>query len=320
MENLIKKAFGISAVINPCKAPKSLPFYMTNGRHFYHLKLAGITSLLIELSASEKFGVIAFEKQLTKYVEAAEMPAAFIFNSLNKVQRDALTERNIPFVCLPDQLFLPFLGMAMSNRFIKEKAVSLQKMAPLTQVLFLYFLYKAGDTPIIKKQAAEDLNMTRMSVTRASEQLREMGLLSQEPKGKEQLMRAVANGKEFYEMAKPFLINPVQKTVTTVRSPLLMKLTSAGETALSLHSMLNSPAIPVVAAYKQAEFLQNLEIVDEKWQPERELVRVEFWKYDPEPFSCDGSVDPVSLAESLKDIHDERIQGELEDYLEDFKW
>lgn len=320
MEKLIKKAFGVSVVISPCKAPKGLPFYMTNGRHFYHLEFAEISSLLIELSASEKFGVIAFEKQLTKYIEAAEMPAAFIFQSLNKVQRDALTERNIPFLCLPDQLFLPFLGMAMSNRFIKEKTVSLQKMAPLTQVLFLYFLYKAGDTPVIKKQAAEDLNMTKMSVTRASEQLMEMGLLSQEPHGKEQWMRATATGKEFYEMAKSFLINPVQKTVTTLKSPLLMKLTTAGETALSLHSMLNSPAIPVVAANKQNELLQDLEIVDEKWQPEKELVRVEFWKYDPEPFSCDGSVDPVSLAESLKDVHDERIQGELEDYLEDFKW
>ena len=320
MEKLIKKAFGVSVVISPCKAPKGLPFYMTNGRHFYHLEFAEISSLLIELSASEKFGVIAFEKQLTKYIEAAEMPATFIFQSLNKVQRDALTERNIPFLCLPDQLFLPFLGMAMSNRFIKEKTVSLQKMAPLTQVLFLYFLYKAGDTPVIKKQAAEDLNMTRMSVTRASEQLMEMGLLSQEPHGKEQWMRATATGKEFYEMAKSFLINPVQKTVTTLKSPLLMKLTTAGETALSLHSMLNSPAIPVVAANKQNELLQDLEIVDEKWQPEKELVRVEFWKYDPEPFSCDGSVDPVSLAESLKDVHDERIQGELEDYLEDFKW
>ena len=53
---------------------------------------------------------------------------------------------------------------------------------------------------------------------------------------------------------------------------------------------------------------------------EKELVRVEFWKYDPEPFAFDGCVDPVSLAESLKDIPDERVQGELEDYLEEFKW
>ena len=320
MVNLIKKTFGIPAVINSCKAPKGLPYYMTNGRHFYPLELAGITSLLIELSESEKFGVIGFEKQLTRYVEAAGMPAAFIFHSLKKVQRDALAERNIPFLCLPDQLYMPFLGIAMSNRFIKEKAVSVQKMTPMAQMLFLYFLYKAGTTPVIKKYAAEDLNITRMSVTRASEQLREMGLLSQEQHGKEQWMKATAAGKEYYEMAKPFLINPVQKAVTTLKSPLLMKLNMAGETALSRHSMLNGPVIPVVAAYKQSELLHGMEIIDEKWQPEKELVRVEFWKYDPEPFAFDGCVDPVSLAESLKDIPDERVQGELEDYLEEFKW
>jgi type I site-specific restriction endonuclease len=97
-----------------------------------------------------------------------------------------------------------------------------------------------------------------------------------------------------------------------------MKLNMAGETALSRHSMLNGPVIPVVAAYKQSELLHGMEIIDEKWQPEKELVRVEFWKYDPEPFAFDGCVDPVSLAESLKDIPDERVQGELEDYLEEF--
>ena len=34
----------------------------------------------------------------------------------------------------------------------------------------------------------------------------------------------------------------------------------------------------------------------------------------------DGSVDPVSLAESLRDVHDERVQGEIEDYLEGLTW
>ena len=84
MEESFKKAFGIPVKIRSCKAPKGLPFYMTNDRRFYHMKMADVSALLVELSSSEKFGVVAFEKQLKKYVEACGMPAAFIFPALKK--------------------------------------------------------------------------------------------------------------------------------------------------------------------------------------------------------------------------------------------
>ncbi len=320
MENLIKKAFGIPSSISTCKTPHGLPFYLINDRKFYSFEIAGISVLLVVISETEKFGVVAFEKQLKKYMEASGSPTAFVFPSITKVQRDALAERMIPFICLPDQIFLPFLGIELTNRFIKRKLVSNQKMTPMTQALFLYFLYKAGTDPVIKKQAAEDLKMTRMSVSRASDQLQAMGLISQETHGKEIWMRAIASGRTFYESAKPFLISPVQRTVTAVKTSSLMNLVATGETALSMHTMLNSPVLPIVAVDKKKMSLQDLEIVDEKWHPDKELIRVEFWKYNPELFMDEGSVDPVSLAESLRDIHDERVQGELEDYLEGLKW
>ena len=153
MEELLKKAFGISVKIISCKAPEGLPFYMTDGRRFYCLETTGIKSLLIELSESERFGVIAFEKQLRKYVEATGMSSAYVFPSLNKIQRDALTDKGIPFICLPEQVYLPFLGIALNNRFIQEKSVPDQKMTPMTQVLFLYFLYRSGTKAVMKKQA-----------------------------------------------------------------------------------------------------------------------------------------------------------------------
>ena len=320
MERLIENTFGIHSAVISCKPPKGLPFYMANGRDFFNIKINGIDALLVEIPDSEKFGVIAFEKQLKTYVEAAGKPAAFLFHTLNKIQRDALTKRMIPFLCLPEQIFLPFLGVALSNRFVEQKTLPSNKMSPMTQVLFLYFIYKAGDKPVFKKQAALELNISQMSVTRASTQLEAMGLIKQEAQGKELWMKATATGQEYYDLARPFLINPLHKTLVTNRTPELMDLTKAGETALSMHSMLNAPPVPVVAADKKAILIQDLKIVDEKWQPENELIQVELWKYDPALFSYDGTVDPISLAVSLRDVHDERVQGELEDYLEGLRW
>lgn len=320
MERLIEREFGIPVAVISCKPPKGLPFYMANGRKFFSIKISGIDALLVEIPDTEKFGVIAFEKQLKAYVEAVGEPVAFIFHNLNKVQRDALTKRMIPFLSLPEQIFLPFLGVALSNRFVEQKTLPLNKMSPMTQVLFLYFIYKAVDKPVFKKKVALELNISQMSVTRASVQLEAMGLIKQEAHGKELWMKATATGQEYYNLARPFLINPLYKTIVTNRTTELMDLTKAGETALSMHSMLNAPTIPVVAADKRATLIQDLEIVDEKWQPENELIKVELWKYDPVLFSYDGIVDPISLAASLQDVHDERVQGELEDYLEGLRW
>ena len=44
------------------------------------------------------------------------------------------------------------------------------------------------------------------------------------------------------------------------------------------------------------------------------------WKYDPALFAVKGEVDSVSLAMSLSESEDERVQGELEEYLEGYEW
>ncbi len=48
---------------------------------------------------------------------------------------------------------------------------------------------------------------------------------------------------------------------------------------------------------------------------------VERWKYDPVPLSAEGKrVDMLSLALSLRDNHDERVQGALDELLKDLPW
>ena len=44
------------------------------------------------------------------------------------------------------------------------------------------------------------------------------------------------------------------------------------------------------------------------------------WKYDPKKFARNGMVDPVSLYMTFVDNMDERIEGALEELLEEYKW
>lgn len=318
MERL-KEAFGLDARAEQFEKLSGLPFYMMNGRMFYRVWLGQVEFLLISLSESDRFGVVALEKQLARYMKAADMPAAYAFTALTKNQRDALVVRQIPFIALPEQIYLPFLGVMMRNQFQKEKQIAMDHFTPASQCLFLYFLYFARKDAVLKKDAAEALGFTRTSITRASEQLKALGLITEKAYWKEIRMTACAEGKEFYEAGRPYLIDPVHKTVT-IKSEGTQKWFYSGESALGKRTMLNEPVIPTVAVYKKHLDEDSLIELDEKWETGKELLHIELWKYDPALFARDQVVDPVSMAVSLKDCKDERVQGELEEYMENYQW
>ena len=117
MKNVLRNSFGLDFKMNQIQPPKGLPFYMTNNRKFYELISDAISFIAVELSYEDKFGVVALEKQLAKYISISGMNIVYWFPMVNKVQRDALVERKIPFISLPNQIYLPFLGIALTNQF-----------------------------------------------------------------------------------------------------------------------------------------------------------------------------------------------------------
>ena len=319
IHDIIKANFGID-----CKSEefeiKGLPLYMLSGRKFYRIFMDEYAFLLIELPATDKFGAVALAKQLKQYRDKTGMEAAFLMGRLTKAQRDALIGRKIPFVSLPDQAYLPFLGMVLRNSFKKAADVSNGKMMPATQSLFLYILYHKDSGYIVKKQAAEDLSLTRTSITRSSKQLKQMGLIAEEKQGKEIRMIPLAAGRDLYERAKDFLINPVQKRLYINENRMKSDLFLSGESLLSRHSMLGSPKYETYAAYKGSVEMESLELIDPLWQSDRGSMVLELWKYDPALFAVKGEVDPVSLAMSLSESEDERVQGAVEEYLKGYEW
>ena len=223
----------------------NLPIYLTARRSFFRLSYNNMEFILVCLPKDEKYGVIAFEKQEKLISEKYGIPVAFGFQNLSKLQRDGLIAKNIPFISDSGQLYLPFLGIALRNQFAHMKKIKAEKMMPATQALFLYLLYRHTNIPVMKKDAAEAIAVTRTSLTRASEQLEEMGLISQKKLGKEYLMQTEGTGIDLYRKAKPYLINPVH-SVVTVEDDMTkyFNYPIAGESALAEITMLNRPAMP----------------------------------------------------------------------------
>ena len=94
----------------------------------------------------------------------------------------------------------------------------------------------------------------------------------------------------------------------------------AGESALAMQSMINPSRIECFAMDKSLEKEYSFEKLDERWEEDKKLVQVEFWKYDPKNFSKNNMVDVVSLYMSLKDVKDERIEEALDEMMEEYEW
>lgn len=319
IEKALFDAFGFNFKEESIKPMKGLPVYLSSGRNFSVVKTKDIFFIIVSMQIEERFGALSLQKQLQQYMAKSNMNVAFAFDTINKRQRDALVARGIPFIALPDQIFLPFLGISLSNKFKNTSALSSKKMMPATQSLFLYLLYYPNEYGLNKKTAAEKLGLTKTSITRASSQLLSMNLITEEKIGKEAFMLPVNKGLDLYEMATPFLINPVSKRMYIRDDTILKSAVVSGESALSDVTMLNLPNVRTFAIYKELTKECTLINVDPQWD-DYDYVQLELWKYDPRLFAKENIADPISLALSFESAEDERIAASIEEYLEEYKW
>lgn len=315
MKKQLEQYFGCEVKIREYKNKLSLPIFMTM-RDIAMVEIYGVNFAIVDVMKEAELSVAAMKKQKEKYEEALQCPVAYQV-ALNSVSmRNALVKNGVPFVDLPGNVFLPFMGIVLQDVY-KKQLVKVDKMMPATQMVFLELLYMNDEESALKSEVANKLNLTKTSITRATAQLEEMGLIEQIKSGTEISVKRNCSRKEYYENAKAYLINPVQKVITIMRYEATFESFEAGESALSQVSELNPPRIEERAIYKGEEVIDQLEIADARYEDWDECLNVQLWKYNPSYFAREGRVDPVSLACTFKGNEDERIEMCIEELLEE---
>ena len=315
MKKQLEQYFGCEVKIREYRDRLSLPIFMTM-RDIAMVEIYGVNFAIVDVEREAELSVAAMKKQKEKYEEALQCPVAYKV-ALNSVSmRNALVKNGISFVNLPGNVFLPFMGIVLQDVYRKQ-LVKADKMMPATQMVFLELFYMDDGESALKSEVANKLNLTKTSITRATAQLEEMGLIQQIKSGTEISIQRNCSRKEYYENAKAYLINPVQKVITIMRQEAAFESFDAGETALSQLSELNPPRIEECAIYKGEEVIDQLEIVDARYEDQDDCLNVQLWKYNPSYFAREGRVDPVSLACTFKGNEDERIEMCIEELLEE---
>ena len=315
MKEQLEQYFGCEVKIREYKNKLSLPIFMTI-RDIAMVEIYGVNVAIVDVVKEAELSVAAMKKQKAKYEEALQCPVAYKV-ALNSVSmRNALVKNGVSFVDLPGNVFLPFMGIVLQDVY-KKQFVKVDKMMPATQMVFLELLYMNDEESALKSEVANKLNLTKTSITRATAQLEEMGLIQQIKSGTEISIQRNCSRKEYYYNAKKYLINPVQKVITIMRQEATFESFDAGETALSQLSELNPPRIEECAIYKGEEVIDQLEIVDSRYVDKDDCLNVQLWKYNPSYFAREGRVDLVSLTCTFKGNEDERIEMCIEELLEE---
>ena len=306
MKKELEQYFGCEVKIAEYKNKLPLPIFMTM-RDIVMVEIYGVTFAIIVPRLTPMSAIFC-----STSLEAVAYEVA-----INNVSmRNALVKSGVPFVNLPGNVFLPFMGIVLQDVYRKQ-LVKADKMMPATQMVFLELLYMSDEESVLKSEVANKLNLTKTSITRATAQLEEMGLIRQMKSGTEIAIKRNYSRKEYYENAKGYLINPVQKVITIMRYEANFESFSAGETALSQESELNPPRIEERAIYKGEEVVDQLEIVDARSEDPDDCLKIQLWKYNPSYFARERRVDPVSLACTFKGNEDERIEMSIEELLEE---
>lgn len=319
MESIqLEQMLGIPVQMAPWEGKNQLPLYLVYGRNFDVVSAGSVKFVLVTMQLDGRFNIQQIAGQVEKIAKVANMAVALNLAGVTPYQRKALIKKGIPFVMLPDQVYLPLLGVGLRKHAFRKESVSYGRLQAAAQQVFLYLFYHRPSPGISKSDLAEQLHLTRTSITRAIEQLDALQVLQKRDGLRSPILLDPA--ADLKKIVQGDLIDPVQKRVVIRSEELPKDVWLAGESGLSEYSMLNPPRMEVYACDKKGIAVQDLTVVDPVWEDTEGCVQLELWKYSPAPFAKDGKVDKISLYCSLRRNADERVQGELETMLEEVEW
>lgn len=251
---------------------------------------------------------------LKKHIEHIQkienIPVVLVLGHLTYRQKEYLLNERIPFIVENKQIYLPFMAIYLQKNSDTEN-IDKKELLPASQVLLLYFIYQ-GSGRMIMSNAVAALGLTSTSISRAVRQLEELDLISTEKAGIQKILYSDLSPKELFEKARGNLQNPVKRVVYVPKDQIHENLLISGYSALAEYSMLGEPN---VACYASDSVSQWNSVATKRLMDGKSQVEVELWRYDPKKLSTRDMVDPLSIVLALEGDMDERVEGAVDELL-----
>lgn len=247
------------------------------------------------------------------------LPVVFILSPGPSYERQRLLEKNVYFIMSDRYANLPML-MAMER--VTAKRIP-DRLTPVAQYILMYHLEIGSIEGKSTKAIATLMPYSYESVSIGLSCLTDIGLCEKVAiDSRSRAIRFKWSGRELWEEASRFMINPVEKRIYCDGLDCRKRYPVSGINALAHYTMLN-PDSEQWLMMTRKEYRTN--------SADRLLVNpnefdgdiiIEVWKY-PVVIRKDTIaeyVDPLSLVMSLKQDEDPRVEEEIEQIINKFKW
>lgn len=254
--------------------------------------------------------IVTLKKHIERVQKSANCPVVLVLNQITTRQKEYLLRDKIAFIVDGKHIYLPFMAVYLQERCDAEKN-NREEILPSAQMLLLHFIYE-GAKDMSTSQAAKDLDLTPTSISRASKQLEEMGILKAKKVGVQKILYSNDTPKDLFYRVENLLLNPVKKTIYVPKKMVGIELQESNYSALAEYSMLNAPNVCYYASdgISQWNSCMTKNLLDSDSQ-----VAIEMWRYSPRKLSRTNMVDKLSLALSFRGETDERVEEAVEEML-----
>jgi DNA-binding transcriptional regulator GbsR (MarR family) len=302
---------------------ENVPIYLKEAFNFYQGKFLDNSVVLIEPKINN-ITLPTLRKRLESIKEHTDGHIIILYNSLSDYQRKKLINERIAYIIANKQMYLPFIALDLHESNKTKKNNKIDRFSTSGQVTYLYLLYNNRDITIDK--LSKILKRTKMTASRALDELYDIKLVTYETKGKTGRKRCYRriNDPQYFKKGYPYLKSPVLDKIDICRYLDILGALKAGLSALSEKSMISEPKHKIRAITKTMK--KNIEpsfdpFIDSNERYEKDpVMQIEVWSYDPGILSKTESVDIVSLKLSLANEKDERIQIEIDNLMRENVW
>lgn len=292
-----------------------LPLAFRGKYTFFRVETSGYP--WIAIYPQNKVGLAMLRKDRLRIEKIAGLNCAIFFDTTTFYIREKLMEEGIPFVIKNKQVYLPFIGLLLSNTHERDIA-PVHLISCLTQKLIFVAIYEKW-MGVTVTEAAGKLSVSKMSVSRCFDEIEYLNIDIMAMRGKSRVITVPLDIKTLWGDMKPVLRNPIIARYELKEDIGLEK--KAGISALCEYSLLSDNEYPTYAVTKKEVSGAGIKKMKQVHPGEETGCVVLELGYFID-FENKAVEDPMSVALSLTktEMQDERVKMSVDEMLEEYVW
>lgn len=312
METWLSKILHTQVLITDDLNIEILPLYLKNTYDYLCLNVYEHNFLIVRVKGKTNLTLI--KKHVFQLYKITGLKVIVLLEKMNQYQYTKLIEEGISFIVNEKQLYLPFLGLMLTDnndRLIK-KCNKLSRLTNRFLILSIYHHWKK----INITQASKELEVTKMSMTRCFDELEALELSLIEKKGNSRYFVWNYSSFDLWKLINCYMESPVYKEYRLSEIINCEDYKLSGISALSHYTMLNDNSYPTIAITKTVAKKYELEKI--ACVPDDELpkmvVQVLYYHI---PYEDGKAIDPISSILSIEknDKEDPRVSKAIDELL-----